>query len=186
MKTQRVLLSMSGLGLALCLGACALQSVPPPRLFDLGPMPALSGAGAANPWRVHVHASDDFDTSAMRYRLMYTDPNAVLAYRDSRWSAPPAQLLRSRLDAALAANGGGELQVELLAFEQEFASPDRAVVRLRARASWEQGGVAHGADFDLRVDAAPDAAGFAAAAGPACDRLAAQLAQQLGSDGAKP
>ena len=160
MKTISALRCVPALALVLCLGACALHAEPPPRLFDLGPLPTQAAAApVSNPWSVQVVAAEDLDVTVMRYRLLYADANVVLAYRDSRWSASPVQLLRRRLATLLSAHGGGEMRVELLVFEQEFAAPDRAQVRARARVSWEQLGQARVADLDVHVDAAPDAAG---------------------------
>jgi len=191
MKTTRLLRwtlgSALSLVLALALGACALHPEPPPRLFDFGPLPSIGAASVDVGGLVHVVASEDLDGALMRYRLLYADPRNVLAYRDSRWVSAPAQLLRARLLAAKPLmSDGGEAWVELQAFEQEFSAPERSELHLSANVSWERGGVRHGAQFDVRVNAAADASGFAAAAGPACDQLTAQVRAAIADTSARP
>ncbi|MBV8605412.1 MAG: hypothetical protein JO224_12060 [Pelomonas sp.] len=199
MKTTHAPITLA-LAAALTLAACSLPTVaPPPRLFDFGPLAMPHAVGAAEGGAaaaagtasggapstatsvvLHITAADDVDTPAMRYRLLYTDPRAVLAYRDSRWVASPAQLLRACLAPSVVAPGAtSDVHVELLAFEQAFAAPGRSQLHAHASVVWEVAGQARAARVDVRVDAAPDAAGLAAAAAPACERLAGEVTNAL-------
>lgn len=140
------------------LGGCAgLVDKPVTRtLYDFGPGTAVA-APAGNftlPPLVlaDVDAVGALDGAAVLYRLGYADENQVRPYAQSRWSAPPAQLVRQRLrdhlgrnrvvlnpgeGAALARSGGTAprvLRVELEEFSQLFDSPtsSNGLVRLRA------------------------------------------------------
>jgi cholesterol transport system auxiliary component len=63
----------------------------------------------------------------MHYRLAYAEPLRRQSYRESRWAAPPAELLESvlkRRHAAAEANGPGcRLHLVLDEFEQRFDAP---------------------------------------------------------------
>ncbi|WP_427914364.1 ABC-type transport auxiliary lipoprotein family protein [Ramlibacter sp. MMS24-I3-19] len=128
-----------------------------PVLFDMGPTQRVAvQAPQADP-RVplilpDIEASGALDSSAVLYRLAYSDDHELRAYSQSRWSAPPPQLVRQRLreqlgrerpvltldeSAALDRQNLGALyllRLELEEFAQVFdsASRSRGVVRLRA------------------------------------------------------
>ena len=164
---------------ALSLGACSsLSPLPPPLTYDLGPARAADSA-MAEP-RLQVQADPALQGTEIVYRLMYLDPRRVESYRDSRWLAPPAELLAARLSASL--HGTGPLRLQLTAFEQEFTSPTQSQVHVHVRA-WPgvpaEGRAAR--DFDLLLSAAPDAAGAVAALSTAVDQLARQLEQPWGA-----
>ncbi|MBI2771797.1 MAG: membrane integrity-associated transporter subunit PqiC [Burkholderiales bacterium] len=137
---------------ALLLAGCAgLVDKPVQRtLYDFGPgLAAAQPTVLATPLPALVLA--DVDTAVL-YRLGYADENQLRPYAQSRWSAPPAQLVRQRLrdqlgrdrvvlnpgeGAALARSGGATprvLRVELEEFSQLFESPaaSNGLVRLRA------------------------------------------------------
>lgn len=70
-------------------------------LYDFGP-----GATATQPASqalkaplllADVETSGALDGSAVLYRLGYADPHQLRPYAQSRWSAPPPQLVRQRL-----------------------------------------------------------------------------------------
>lgn len=149
------------LGVA-ALGGCALADKPQrAAVYDFGPGNA-AGAPAANPTAAlaplalaEVESNPALDSTALVYRLAYDDVQQLRPYAQTRWSMPPAQLLRQRLRAHLglrrAVLNPGEgavanqsapgadtglrlLRVELEEFSQVFESSTRSVglVRLRA------------------------------------------------------
>ncbi|MBK9350043.1 MAG: membrane integrity-associated transporter subunit PqiC [Sulfuritalea sp.] len=155
-----------------------------PTRYDLG-VPA----GAAATWRLHLGATDVqaaswLASTAMHYRLAYAEPLRRQSYGESRWVAPPAELLESvlkRRQVAAETNGPGcRLQLVLDEFEQRFDTPQSSQVVLEAR------GVllpARGSDMLARrafriVKPArtADARGGAAAAREAAMALADELA----------
>ncbi len=128
-----------------------------PSLFDMGPLPPLT-APIERPGPRHalvvpeIGASGALDSSAILYRLGYADDHQLRAYAQSRWTAPPPQLVRQRLrqqlgreravlnldeSAALGRERGEPLLVlrmELEEFAHVFDAPERSrgVIRLRA------------------------------------------------------
>ncbi|MDR3323545.1 MAG: ABC-type transport auxiliary lipoprotein family protein [Zoogloeaceae bacterium] len=171
-------------GALLMLTACApfatRQASQNSQNFDLGssaPMPLT-----ARPWRFQVEAGGELEMSAMRYRLAYADPAQVMAYAQSRWVAPPADILRRRLEDLLYWQTATipdqcVLQLELRRFEQVFVSPQESRGVLTARAVLRRGGK----NVDerlLTLEAAaptPDAQGGVAALAAAADALAQSL-----------
>lgn len=130
-------------------------------LYDFGPgtMPSPS-ATAATPARVlpmialaDVEANSRLDGTQLLYRFGYADANELRPYGQSRWSLPPAQLLRTRLrdalsashtvlspeDGATIARTEGKLpdtlRVSLEEFSQLFESPTRSVGLVRVSAT---------------------------------------------------
>lgn len=128
-----------------------------PSLFDMGSLPPLTAPAAKADLRAPVvipdiEAPGALDTSAILYRLGYSDSHELRPYAQSRWTAPPPQLLRQRLrqqigrerpvlsldeSAALARDGLDAiyiLRLELEEFSQVFDSAERSrgVLRLRA------------------------------------------------------
>jgi cholesterol transport system auxiliary component len=122
---------------ALAAGGNSPQPAPAPRSGPLAPL-ALAD----------VDASVALDSTAVLYRLVYADAQALRPYTLARWSMPPAQLLRQRLREQLGASrvvlAAGEaaalapspwlLRLELEEFSQLFDSPTASsgLVRLRA------------------------------------------------------
>lgn len=151
-----------------------------PAEYDFGPLPAV--AAAAVPIRVGVTAPSWLSGTAMHYRLLHDAPAQRHAYAESRWAAPPAELLRLQLQRRLAGGGadipaGCRFRVDLVEFEQVFTAPAASHVRLAARA---RSGPAVQLGIDIEEAApTPDARGGVAAAGRAVERLAARLAQWL-------
>jgi len=107
-----------------------------------------------------IDANSRLDGTQLLYRLGYADSNELRPYGQSRWSQPPAQLLRQRLREALSAGhtvlGPEEsatiartegrlpdtLRVTLDEFSQYFESPQQSVglVRVSATLSRNQPG----------------------------------------------
>ncbi|HET7764010.1 MAG TPA: ABC-type transport auxiliary lipoprotein family protein [Burkholderiales bacterium] len=116
--------------------------------YDFGPAPARKPAPLRQALLIYdVSAPGWLDSPSIYYRLAYQDAARPLAYADSRWVGPPAELIGSRVRGRLAASGKGgivhpadgarasyALRVELDEFAQVFDAPkqSRAVVRLRA------------------------------------------------------
>lgn len=127
-----------------------------PSLFDMGPLPPLTapvdrpGPGFAL-MVPEIEASGALEGTAVLYRLGYADDYRLRAYSQSRWSAPPPQLVRQRLRQQLgrerpvltADEAAGllrersqslyVLRMELEEFAHVFDGPDRSrgVLRLR-------------------------------------------------------
>lgn len=128
-----------------------------PLLFDMGPLPPIAAPVERPGPRFalilpEIEASGALEGSAVLYRLAYADDHQLRAYAQSRWSAPPPQLVRQRLrqqlgrerpvlnldeSAAIARETAQPLYVlrmELEEFAHVFDSPQssRGVIRLRA------------------------------------------------------
>ena len=146
--------------LAGLLGGCAglVDKPARPVLYDFGPGTATSTSVPTRALRgavvlADVKAAGALDGSAVLYRLGYADSHQLRPYAQSRWSAPPPQLVRQRLreqlgrervvlnpgeGAALARSDGllpRSLRIELEEFSHFFESPAISVGMLRLRAT---------------------------------------------------
>jgi cholesterol transport system auxiliary component len=161
--------------------------------YDFGPGTPAVSAGSGPALKVlDVTAPDVLDSDKLNYRLAYADAQRLASYRDSRWTAPPAQLLTQRLRGALAARGtvleGADgvrapvLKVELDEFEQVFDGRSESHAAVTARATLTRDGkVLSQRTFVSRAPSStPDAAGGARALATASDGLVAQLVAWLG------
>ena len=162
--------TLYALTVALLLSACSALPSKPTRatMYDFGPGPVA--AQSAQPIALQTSqtpqtplapvAIEDISTSggaldnlAVLYRLAYVDAQELRPYSQSRWSMPPAQLVRQRLRdtlslrrpvfnarEGLALNRSQnpllplQLRLELQEFSHFFSAPDASVglVRLRA------------------------------------------------------
>jgi cholesterol transport system auxiliary component len=149
------------LGTALLVAGCGALPDKPARttLYDFGPgltAPAAAAAPAAATLPTLALAEFDsnsrLDGTQILYRLGYADANELRPYSQSRWSLPPAQLLRQRLrdtlserrtvlgpeESATISRSRGEvpdtLRISLDEFSHYFDSASASVglVRLRA------------------------------------------------------
>jgi cholesterol transport system auxiliary component len=143
---------IAAVALALACGGCGIAPISTSSevtQYDFGPAPARKPAqGLRQALLIYdVSAPGWLDSPFIYYRLAYQDAARPLAYADSRWVGPPAELIGSRVRGRLAASGKGgivhpadgarasyALRVELDEFSQVFDAPkqSRAVVRLRA------------------------------------------------------
>lgn len=197
------------LALCLLLGACGALPDKPQRsaLYDFGPGPAsiAAPADAAAARRLpplvlsEIDANSRLDGTQILYRLAYSDPNELRPYSQSRWSQPPAQLLRERIkqqfsgsrsvlasDEGSLARGGGRtvdsLRVSLEEFSQVFDSPSQSfgLVRISATLARSNGNgerVLLQRSFVARTPApSNDAAGGVRALAAASDAVVAELA----------
>ena len=176
MRILAILIVVSG-----WLAACANPAVrrPDQARFDLGP--AIIGPPlAVGVVAVTMEAPSWLAGSAMQYRLAYAEPVRRREFADSRWAAPPAELIGQALERRFAGRGGGcRLHVELDEFLQVFEAPAQSSQVLAGRATLYAGtDVADRYGF-LVARAAPtaDARGGVTAAAEAV----AAVAEELGS-----
>jgi cholesterol transport system auxiliary component len=152
---RRAAAALSMLALAGC--ASIVDKPVRPSLFDMGPLPPISAPIERPGPRFalvlpEIEASGALEGSAVLYRLAYSDDYQLRAYSQSRWSAPPPQLVRQRLrqqlgrerpvlgldESATLARDPAQplylLRMELEEFAHVFDSPERSrgVIRLRA------------------------------------------------------
>ncbi len=169
------------------LSACSMApGVGEPQRYDFGGV-----APGPNGWRLPVAAIDVqgaswLATGAMHYRLAYSDPLRRQFYSESRWAAPPAELLENLLRrhqsvaSADTAGAGCRLQLVLDELEQRFDGPQSSQVRIELHAALLP---AHGSDmlarraFRLeRPASSADARGGAGAAREAALAVAEEIA----------
>lgn len=133
MRTALYLVALGATSIAACVGNVRQNEV---AAYDLGP--------AAVVWRPVTPALRDIDVAApswlgggaMHYRLLYADGQRRMAYAESRWAAPPAQLLERALKRQPAAGEGGcRLRIELDELAQVFDAPQSSRMVLEARAA---------------------------------------------------
>lgn len=166
----------------------------PPREFLLEAEPGAAATAASGELTLLLgtpSAAPAYRTVDLLYRF---DGPRLRRYRDSRWSAPPAQLAAEALAADLAASGlfravlpspgpaqaDLHLELRLLRLEQVFdddgVSPSRLVVALQATLTDPTRGLLL-ASHRFRVS--EPAPGNAAGAAAAANRALAHLAQEL-------
>ncbi len=191
--------------LAVGLGACSsLQPQARATVYDFGPGAVADTASprtALLPALVlgDVDASAALDTTAVLYRLAYSDAQQLRPYAQTRWSMAPAQLLRQRLREHLgqrravlnAAQGvvvgkpAMNLHLELDEFSQLFDSVNSSRGLVRLRATVGQGGqgierlLAQRSFVVQRVAPSADAAGGVRALTEATDALIQEIEQWL-------
>lgn len=208
MKSVAVYAYSARAGALICLvalGLTACSSLKPQAratVYDFGPGPVVSvptTRTAPLPTLVlaEVDASTALDSSAVLYRLAYSDAQQPRPYAQTRWSMAPAQLLRQRLREHLslrravlnAAQGvvTGKpamiLHLELDEFSQLFETAERSSGLVRVRATLGQGG--QGAERLLaqrsfvvqRPAPSADAAGGVRALTEATDAVIGEIAQ---------
>ena len=156
--------------------------------FDLGAVrPAPNNRIVASLRSIDVFAVSWLDSSAMQYRLLYSANQRRQNFAESRWVAPPAELvghaLRKRMLSG-AAGGACRLRVDLDEFAQIFdsASASRAVLEARVQLVAPTGGeILARHSFSLsRPSASADASGGATALAGAVEALSTELHDWLG------
>ncbi len=185
---RSILAAILVLGLTGCFGN-------PPRssgmaLHDLGP--------AGGPWAYPGVAIAVLDlqpaawlaSPAQLYRLAYADPLRRHAYTESRWVAPPAELIEGQLQRRIVygqpdmAARGCRLALTLDEFEQRFdsAQASKTMLEVRARLLPARGETPLARRAFTVEQPAPtaDAHGGVEAARAAVDTLVVQLSQWLG------
>ncbi|SFQ18474.1 ABC-type transport auxiliary lipoprotein family protein [Variovorax sp. 770b2] len=171
MKTSTHSLATAFAGIALLVAGCGALPDKPARatLYDFGPGLAATAAPAAPAAALtpaaalptlalaEFESNTRLDGTQILYRLGYADVNELRPYGQSRWSQPPAQLLRQRLRDSLAerrmvlgpeesatiARSKGEvpdtLRISLDEFSHYFDSPTTSVGLVRLRATLIRG-----------------------------------------------
>jgi cholesterol transport system auxiliary component len=158
--------------------------------YDLG-NPGGNWSGSRIPIAaVDVQAASWLSGPAMHFRLAYAEPLRRQTYVESRWAAPPAELLETFLKRRIVfgqpdfSGAGCRLQLVVDEFEQRFDDPQKSHATLAARALLTP---FHGGDmlskkaFLVQKPApAVDARGGVAAARDAVQALADELGNWLG------
>ena len=127
LHSRRMLAALCVLALVACAGGGASHN--PGHVYDLG----VDAPATEMPPLVlrDVRALQPFDGVAMYYRLSYRDGAEVIAFTQSRWVAPPGDLVRRQLARAMRhGTPHCALEVELEEFSQVFDASDRSTVRL--------------------------------------------------------
>jgi cholesterol transport system auxiliary component len=196
-SARAVLALLLGAGLA-GLSACALpERVVRSASYDFGPDAAAAPAAplAAPLALAEVDATPALDSTAMLYRLAYADGRESRPYAQSRWTMPPAQLVRQRLRARLGdvrvvvstgeAPAAQTLRAELEEFSQVFESPQVSGGLVRLRVTLVDAGSPGGSRVRQRTFVAQrpaptaDAAGGVRALADATDAVVAEVVQWL-------
>lgn len=157
--------------------------------YDLGDLPG-KGAGSRVPIAtVEVQAASWLDGPAMYFRLAYADSLRRQHYADSRWAAPPAELLEAFLKRrfvfgqADSSGAGCRLQLVLDELEQRFDDPQTSRVVLQIRALLASSRSAEMLSRRVLIvhqpAPTPSAAGGVAATRDAVQSLAGELAGWL-------
>lgn len=191
--------------MVLGLSACSpLQPQARATVYDFGPgavtaAPAKRTAPLPALVLGEVEANAALDSTAVLYRLAYSDAQQLRPYAQTRWSMAPAQLLRQRLREQLglrravlnAAQGvvvgkpAMNLHLDLDEFSQLFESAERSSGLVRLRATLGQGGeglerlLAQRSFVVQRPASSADAAGGVRALTQATDAVIAELDQWL-------
>lgn len=175
---------------ALLLAGCGVgsKSISNLAYYDLGAVqPAPNNRIVASLRSIDVFAVSWLDSSAMQYRLLNAASQRRQNYAESRWVAPPAELVGQALRKRMLsgeAGGACRLRVDLDEFVQFFdsAKASRAVLEARVQLLAPSGGdILARRSFSLSQPAASaDASGGAAAMAGAVDAFARDLHDWLG------
>ncbi len=175
---------------AVLLAACGGggKSVSNVAQYDLGAVrPAPNNRIVAALRGIDVFAVSWLDSSAMQYRLLYAASQRRQNYAESRWVAPPAELLGYGLRKRMLsgeAGGACRLRVDLDEFVQDFESVKSSLALIEARVQLiapSGGEILARRSFSLsRPAESADAAGGATALAMAVEALAAELHDWLG------
>ncbi|MBK6321946.1 ABC-type transport auxiliary lipoprotein family protein [Candidatus Aalborgicola defluviihabitans] len=198
--------ALFGLMILALTGCAQMQPHPRATVYDFGPGPVVDAPAnrmANLPALVlaEVDTSAALDSTAVLYRLAYSDAQQLRPYAQARWSMTPAQLLRQRLREHLgqrravlnAAQGlaisqsakSMSMHVELDEFSQLFDSAEHStgLVRLRATVGQANAGadrlVAQRSFVVQRPAPTQDAAGGVRALTLAVDAVVAEIAEWL-------
>ena len=169
---------MNRAALALVLiGTSGCATAPAPRTYDLGIEVPQARLQALRP--VTVRASAPLDGVEMHYRLAWRNASEVAAYTQSRWAAPPAELLRKQLlRASVEGPAKCALEIELQEFSQVFASAQASEARIELQASLAgpKGRIGARSWHITEPNGGADAAGGAAALARAADAAVGEIA----------
>lgn len=171
-----------------CCSGCSIlpKKQPPVITVDLGPAPEGGSDANGRPIAIpSVSAPAWLESNAIEYRLEYEDGFRRQSYRDVRWVAPPAALIRQRFAERVSQRSDGKgaerpdiLQIEIDEFVQVFDTPTSSRVNVQVRAT-VQGrqlpAFTRGRTFRVEKPAkTPDSAGAIRALAAAVDEIVAQ------------
>ena len=156
--------------------------------YDLGAMqPAPNNRIVASLRSIDVFAVSWLDSTAMQYRLLYAANQRRQSFAESRWAAPPADLLGHALrKRMLSGEGSGacRLRIDLDEFLQAFdsAKDSRGVLDARVQLVAPTGGeiLARRSFSVARPAATPDARGGVAAMAAAVETFSTEMHDWLG------
>lgn len=141
---------LAALAASTLLAGCVVPQTDSAALFDLGPLraaqhkalPALAPLSVAE-----ISVPTWLDRPLIFFRLAYANDQQPRPYAQSRWAAPPAQLITQRLKSRIAHAGGVALsaadgatgvpvlRIELDDFTQVYTSPRHSNGQVGLRAS---------------------------------------------------
>lgn len=140
--SMRIVPLAAALSLVLFLGACVGGNVQKGEqaFYDLSGSVAPTANDNALPLAA-IQAPSWLNTPAMQYRLAYAEPERRLSFAESRWVAPPAELI----EAVLKRNNiirkgrfeaqGCQLRLDVDEFIQTFDAPGSSHALVEVRAS---------------------------------------------------
>lgn len=183
---KKLLLLLCVATLAACGGGA--KSISNVAYYDLGAVKAAPNNRIVASLRsIDVFAVSWLDSSAMQYRLLYAANQRRLNYAESRWVAPPAELLGHALRKRMLsgeASGACRLRVDLDEFAQVFdaAKASRVVLEARVQVVEPAGGeILARRSFSLsRPASSADAGGGAAAMAGAVEAFSTAMHDWLG------
>jgi cholesterol transport system auxiliary component len=109
--------------------------------YDFGTLASEPGGSPVQIAAVLVQATPWLTSSAMHFRLAYSEPLRRQSYAESRWAAAPGELLESFVKRRLVfgqvdfSASGCHLQLGLNELEQSFNDPQHATVVLEVHAT---------------------------------------------------
>ena len=175
---------------ALLLAGCGTgsKSISSIAYYDLGAVqPAPNNRVVASLRSIDVFAVSWLDSSAMQYRLLHAANQRRQNYAESRWVAPPAELLGHALRKRMLsgeAGGACRLRVDLDEFAQVFDSAKASRVVLEARVQLVEptgGEILARRSFSLaRPAASADASGGVTAFAGAVEAFSTEMHDWLG------
>lgn len=175
--------------LTLLLYGCVAVPRGQPATYDIGSAATGNGQSSSLPLRIiEVRSPSWLATQAMQYRLAYSQGTRREAYAESRWAAPPAELVELALKRRIFAHAGEtqaagcRLVIDVDEFIQVFDAPEasRALLEVRAALLAPRGDVllARRA-FSQSQPAGADARSGVAAFGVAASELAGDVSAWL-------
>lgn len=120
------------------LSACGGLGKPKPAaaMYDFGLADSPTSYSSLLPVDV-VTSVQALQHQHIRYRLAYDNASQVFAYAESRWTAPPAELMNQMVHATVSAPvlNGCHLAIQLTVFDHVFDSPDNSHGRVQMQAT---------------------------------------------------
>lgn len=183
--TKWWLAMLAGALMTACGGNVRTVGASEPARYDFGDVAGTWRGSRVPLAAVNVHSASWLAGTAMHFRLAYAEPLRRQSYAESRWSAPPAELLevflkRHMLFAQAEFSGSGcRVHLVMDELEQRFDDPRRSLMVLEVRALLLPARATEPLArrvFSIRKEAASqDARGGVAAAGAAARALADDL-----------